>query len=316
MDLSAINYIVTIAEEKKLSTASKKLFVTSSALSQCIKKLEYELGIPIFEKINPHTFQLTAGGKIYVEAAKKILQIKEETYRKLNDVQHATRGSFNFGCSPNRGLGMLSSVFPVFHKTYPNIQINLMETNLNMIFDYIIDGSVDIGVLTPLSEEHKFINLELLDQEEIVLGVPLDHELAKQAKKNGEGSIAITDLKQLEDDDWMMTNKESMLRDMTNSIYEQAGFFPSNILLETSSTSPHINAIREGIALSFIPMPRKAELKHMRVFHLKPRQYRKLYAAYRKSYILSESQRFFIDQIREFYTTARKNELPKPSPEW
>ncbi len=173
MDLTTLHYIVTISEEKKLSKASEKLFVTSSALSQCVKKLENELGLPIFEKISSHTFQLTEGGKIYVDAAKRILEVKRAAYRELEDVQHDNRGSFVFGCSPKRGLAMLSNVFPRFYKDYPNIHIKLKEANLNTLYGSVINGAVDVAVLTPLSEDLNAVNLVSLDQEEIVLAIPV-----------------------------------------------------------------------------------------------------------------------------------------------
>lgn len=312
MDLTLLKYIVTIAEEKGLAKAAARLYVTPSALSQCIKKLEGELGIPVFEKINSHTFQLTSGGKIYVEAARRILQIKEETYLKLEDTQRSKRTSFVFGCSPRRGLAMLTQVFPPFHKRYPNVQIELKEYYLNRLLDFVIDGSVDIAVLTPLSDEHNLVNLEELDKEEIVLAVPADHPHAQafgeeRSGKNGIGTLTYADLRKFRNDNWMLSNKESMHRNLTDDILHKVGFFPERVLLETSSTTPHIAAVEAGIAVSLVPIPKKTG-PNTRLFHLEPKLYRTLYAAYRKSYILSESQRVFIDSIREYYR-SEKNDL-------
>jgi DNA-binding transcriptional LysR family regulator len=308
MDLTLLKYIVTIAEEKGLAKAAAKLYITPSALSQCIKKLEGELGIPIFEKINSHTFQLTSGGKIYVEAARKILKIKEETYLKLEDTQRSNRTSFVFGCSPRRGLAMLTKVFPPFHKKYPNVQIELKEYYLNRLLDFVIDGSVDIAVLTPLSDEHNLVELEVLDTEEIVLAIPADHpHAAALVGKNRTGTICYADLQLFAHDNWMLSNKESMHRNLTDDILKRVGFYPERVLLETSSTTPHIAAVEAGIAVSLVPVPRRPG-PNTRLLHLEPKIYRTLYAAYRKSYILSESQRDFIDSIREYYR-SEKNDL-------
>ena len=316
MDLTMLKYIVTIAEEKKLSRASEKLFITSSALSQCIKKLEGELGIPVFEKINNQTFHLTEGGRVYVEAAEEILKIKEQTYRILEDVQHANRGHFTFGCSPKRGLAMLSNIYPKFYKTYPDVKIDLQEANLNTLRDSVLNGSVDIAILTPLTEEHKLLNLEPIDQEEVVLAIPFDHPLAHLADKNGMGTIPLTDLKLFKSDNWMLANKDSMHRNLTDQLFKQAGFSPDKILLETSTTAVHLSAIEEGIAVSLVPMPRNPDEVKMIKLHLEPRPYRRLYAAYRKSYLLSKNQRYFIDLMAEFYRTARNQTLPPHRTGW
>ena len=310
MDLTALQYIVTIAEEKKLSRASERLFVTSSALSQCIKKIENELSTPLFEKVDSRTFLLTNAGKIYVDAAKEILRTKDEAYREIQDVYNMKRGKFTFGCSPKRGLAVFSNVFPVFHKEYPNIQIDLVEANLNTLYDMVLDGAIDIATITPLSKELETVGFELLDEEEIVLAIPVGHPHAPLAGKTKIGSIDLPSLNLFKDDAWVLSNKGSMHRNLTDEIFRIAGFSPGKVLLETSSTNPHLIAIEEGIAVGFIPVPRMGKSANIVQFHLKPVQHRRLYAAYRKSYRLSESQRFLIDKIREFYLTPVTKALP------
>ncbi len=310
MDVTMLRYIVTIAEEKKLARAAEKLFVTSSALSQHIKKLENDLGTPLFEKINSHTFLLTNAGEIYVQAATKILSIKEGAYREIQDELLPGRGSFVFGCSPKRGLAMLANVYPAFHKAYPRIRMDLKEANLNVLYKSVLEGSVDIAVLTPTSDEDKLMNFEFLDQEEIVLAIPVDHPQAALARGSRQGTLTLKQLQLFQEDDWMMSNKGSMLRNLTDEIMQKAGFFPEKVLLEASSTNPHIAAIEAGIAVGFIPLPRTKKKADLVVFHLEPRQYRRLYAAYRNRYRLSESQIFLIEEIRKFFASAIYTDLP------
>lgn len=310
MDLAMLNYIVTIAEERGLAAASEKLHVTTSALSQCIKKLEHQLGVPLFEKIDSRTFILTMAGKIYVDAGKRILRIQEETYREIQDVCHATRGEFAFGCSPKRGLAVFSNVFPDFYKAYPKVRINLVEASLNDLYQLVLDGTVDIATVTPLERELEAVDSELLDEEEIALGIPAHHRLAHLAMDRGEGTIRVSDLGLFKEDAWVLSNKGSMHRNFTDKVFSDADFFPRRVLLETSSTNPHLIAIEEGIAVGFVPIQKGYRNPKMTIFHLEPRRYRKLYAVYRKNYRLSESQRFLIDAIRRFYASTSKEGLP------
>lgn len=304
MDLTTLKYIVTIAEEKRLSTASQRLFITSSALSQCIKKLESDLGVALFEKADSRTFLLTMTGRIYVEAAKKILAVEEATRREIQDVCEAKRGRFTFGCSPKRGLAAFSNVFPRFHKAYPGIRVDLVEASLNELYGLLMEGAVDIAIVTPPESQLEAVRSELLDSEEILLAVPLGHPMAKLADAPGWGSIPVQQLSMLKDDSWILANKGSMHRNLTDEIFKEAGFFPGNVLLETSSTNPHLIAIEEGIAVGFVPAPRNGIDLKMALFHLEPRRYRNLYAVYRRSYCLAESEIFLIDSLKDFYATA------------
>lgn len=304
MDLTILRYIVTVAEEKRLSKASEKLFVTSAALSLCIKKVERDLGAPLFEKIDSRTFIPTNVGQIYIDAAKKILGIKEAAYREIQDVNLQKRGRFSLGVTPNRGIAVFSKIFPLFHKTFPNIKIDLRETYMNMIQDSVLAGSIDIGIVTPVDTDIPDVSHELLDQEEIVLALPKAHPLAFLAGEEGQGAIDLFKLNLFKDDEWILTNKGTMHRNLTDSIFEKSGISPSRILLETSSTDLHLTAIEEGVGIGLISMPRFAFSSKFVVLHILPSQFRKLFAIYRKNYALSESQRFLIDKFKEFYARA------------
>ncbi len=310
MDLTVPLYMTTIAEERKLAAAAEKLHVTSSALSQCVKKLENELGVSLFEKIDSRTFTLTTAGKIYVQAAREVLRIRENAYREIQDACDANRGKFAFGCSPKRGLAMFSNVFPRFHKAFPNVKIDLVEANLNNLFEQILDGSIDLAVVTPRDRELELVNSELLDQEEIFFALPAVHPRARRLTVSGDGTVRIPELSAFKDDHWVLSNKGSMHRNLTDEIFKEAGFWPGNVLLETSSTNPHLIAIEEGIAVGFVPVPRGTGYAGIALLHLEPKKYRRLYAVYRRNYRLSESQRFLVDSIREFYTASGQENLP------
>ena len=63
MELQQIRYILAIAEEKNITKAAEKLFVSQSALSQQLLKLEQELGTPLFER-SGRILELTEAGRI------------------------------------------------------------------------------------------------------------------------------------------------------------------------------------------------------------------------------------------------------------
>lgn len=201
---------------------------------------------------------------------------------------------------------MLAHIFPFFYKAYPNVQINLLEAYLNMQYDMVINGQVDLAVLTPLDENLQNVNMELLDREEIMLAVPASHPLISTLpNKNNELYVPLTDLSKFASDNWIVTSHATMLRNLTDDIFAHAGFYPKRILLESSSTDPHYTAINEGIAVCLVPKPSEAKLTSTVFCHLEPRQYRNLYAIYRKSYTLSVAQQYFISLMKGYYSSSR-----------
>ena len=91
MDTRQIEYILQIAEENNITKAAEKLFITQSALNQQLLKLERELGTPLFQRTK-NKWCLTDAGRIYVEGARKMMQIKKDTYNQLYDVSLLRKG--------------------------------------------------------------------------------------------------------------------------------------------------------------------------------------------------------------------------------
>ena len=65
MDTKLIEYIIAIAEEKSLSKAAERLYLSQPALSQRLKKLEDELGTQLFTR-ERDGLTLTDAGRIYI----------------------------------------------------------------------------------------------------------------------------------------------------------------------------------------------------------------------------------------------------------
>ena len=74
MDTRIAEYMITIQEERSLTKAASRLFITQSALNQQLKKLEQELGMPLFQR-GKQGLTLTDAGKIYIAGARAFLPV-------------------------------------------------------------------------------------------------------------------------------------------------------------------------------------------------------------------------------------------------
>ena len=107
MNLKEIEYIVKIAEERNVTRAAKKLFLTPSALNQQLLHLEREIGTPLFFRSRTG-WSPTEAGEVYLSAAREMLRLKRETYHRLQDITDAKKGSLSIGFPPERGAQYLS----------------------------------------------------------------------------------------------------------------------------------------------------------------------------------------------------------------
>lgn len=155
MNLKEIEYIVKIAEEQNVTHAAEKLFITPSALNQQLLHLEREIGTPLFFR-SRNGWQPTEAGAIYLSAARELLNIKRETYHRLQDIVEKKKGSLSVGFPPERGSSMFTHVYPAFHQEYPEITINVYEASVHKQQQMISKGQLDIGFVT-LCEDRKSV---------------------------------------------------------------------------------------------------------------------------------------------------------------
>ena len=304
MDMHQLEYVLSIAENGNLSKAAEKLFISPSALSQHISKLEGELHTPLFER-NRRVWRLTYAGTVYVNAAQEILKIRKNALSRISDIAENKTGHFTVGITLGRGTETFSAVFPQFKKVYNNINIGLFEGNVLEICEKISAGEVDIGFLT---SGHVYPNVKsrLLLKEEILLALPKTHLLAPLAEKAPEGGFAELDVRELKDEEFLLAGKETTLRVLENRIFEKAGFTPK-IAFETPSLLTLEILSKSGFGPSFLPRFYVSKTPDAVFFRLCPRAYWDLVVSYAADRYLTNAQEYLISLVKDFYNASQNN---------
>ena len=115
MDTRQMEYIIQISEERSITKAAEKLFITQSALNQQLQKLEKELGLPLFVRTRSD-WHLTPAGEIYINTARQILNLKKDAYSQIQDLKESGNRRISLGLIPERGVNMFTAIYPEFHR--------------------------------------------------------------------------------------------------------------------------------------------------------------------------------------------------------
>ena len=126
MDLKQIEYIVKIAETGSITRAAEQLFITQSALNQQLLKLEQQLGIKLFVR-HKHDMTPTSAGRVYLEYGENMIREKREAYNIIHDMAQSSLGDLRLTFSRERGIDMLVSTYPQFHRKFPGITLRPHE---------------------------------------------------------------------------------------------------------------------------------------------------------------------------------------------
>ena len=90
MDVKYLEYVLETAKQKSITRAAEVLYISQSALSQYIQRLEQDVGAPLFVR-NRGEMTLTAAGELYIEAAQSVISIREQLYANIAALRDAGR---------------------------------------------------------------------------------------------------------------------------------------------------------------------------------------------------------------------------------
>lgn len=299
MDFRQLEYVITIARERTLLAAAEKLFLSPSALSQHIAKLEDELDTPLFKRTK-RGWLPTRAGEIYIDMANSILDQKKRAYLRISDIADNRIGHFTVGVTAGRGTMMFSRIFPQFKEAYPNVEVGLFEGTVLEITKMIAAGKVDVGFLSGM---HDYPNVITRKQatEEIVLVVPRSHPLAQLAEDAPEGDFATVDLLAFQNDEFLLAGEGTTIRTLEDRIFAQAGFTPK-VAFETPSLLTLNMLSKGGYGLSFLPRFYADDTSNAVYFRTEPSASWELMAAYRRDHYVTKAEEMMIQLVTDYYT--------------
>ncbi len=169
--------VLQVAEDGTFSAAAKHLYISQPSLSQCIKKVETELGVRLFDR-SQTPLALTTAGEIYVRQAKEILRIRQALVQEVADLSELRTGSLTIGSSRTRSACFLIDPLVAFHRQYPGIQLAIKEAPVRTLEEYAAAGTVDFALLYGSSLRADFDSVELC-RERTMLALPKSHPLAR-----------------------------------------------------------------------------------------------------------------------------------------
>lgn len=297
MNTKQLEYILKIAEERNITRAAEKLFISQPALNKHLLLLEKELGIKIFYRTRSDWYP-TDAGKLYLANAEKMIEIKKETYRKIGDMVSGRIGELSVGFTPGRGSAMFSYVYPQFYKQYPDIIVTPHELSVRRQQTLIARGQLDLGFLT-LCDHHRTNDEYLpLKKEEIFLAMPKKHPLSRFEDPDTFSTLDITSVQH---EPFVLMYKESTIRLLVDDIFERAGFEPQ-VLFETSSTNTILTMIRSSLCCGLIPYYYvKDRPEGIACFSLPSHPSWDIVVSYQKGSYLTKAAKYFIKLAREYW---------------
>lgn len=178
-ELRQLHYFTTLAEDLHFSRAAQRVYISQSALSQQISRLETALGVRLFDR-DKHRVQLTPAGRVFLEGATRTLAAAREAERTLAEFgPDPAAGRLRVGY---REYGFSTVVLPAFTRVlakHPGAQLERVDLGIGQLIPALLEGGIDLGIgLLPLT--HHGIQSERIRSGYWVAVLPGKHRLARK----------------------------------------------------------------------------------------------------------------------------------------
>ncbi len=250
MNSREFEYILAIAEEKSLSRAAERLFITQPALSLFLSRFEEQLKVQLFTR-TPKGMVPTYVGEQYLSYAKRAMALEHSFDQELCSIQKERKGRLRIGTSPHIGSLVLPSTLSEFQQLYENIEVSLKEGTSHELESLLENGSVDL-VLTHLPLFNRNLAYTPIMKDPYVMVLSGDHPLNACLYTKESGNTPYIDVRNAANEDFILAFPNQRVRQIQDRILERAGITPK-IRFETSSVQTSLRFASFGLGVTFMP---------------------------------------------------------------
>ena len=170
--------VLAVVREGSFTAAAKSLFITQPTLSHQIRQIEEQLGSPIFVR-SKTAIELTPAGHVYVQAARRILQIETQMNEALGALSGTSEGILRLGLPAQRADELLPQVLTDFYALYPNVRIEALTAQQQELERMLLGGELHMTLLSGEADNPQ-LEYQLIASDEVVLLASKKTELAQR----------------------------------------------------------------------------------------------------------------------------------------
>jgi LysR family transcriptional regulator, transcription activator of glutamate synthase operon len=298
MEVHQLVYFESVSRHLHFTRAAEELNVAQPSVSQQIRKLEAELGAPLFHRMKRRV-TLTEAGQTFLPHARAVLQRLDEARFEVQELTGLRKGSLAVGAPPSVGTHLLPRALAAFSERHPGISLAFREAGSRTLLSLLEDGELDLAVvIQPI--RHPALETMPLLEEELLLAVPRQHALA-----TGSRRIRLT---QLRDEPFVLLREGAYdLREQTLAACRRAGFEP-RVALDGGEMDSMLRFVAAGIGLAILPEMVVGDVDardgSVAVRRLLPRLSRSLVIARRRDRYFSAAAREFATLLGDAATAA------------
>jgi DNA-binding transcriptional LysR family regulator len=253
IDLVALDALRAVDAHGSVVAAADALGFTPSAVSQQIKRLEKQTGVPLLERVGRGVL-LTRHGRHLVDRGTRLLDGLEELQSGLHRQAGTVAGHLRLLAFSTAVRGLVAPALPAVLAAHPGLRVTLTEREPAESIAAVAAGQGDLALVHTYGDiklpfpDHLTRTVIGRDTADVIVGRA--HPLA------GRAFVTPRDLA---DEDWVATAEGTICRQWLHRMYDGSGHQPriAHVSMEFES---HLALVRAGLAVALIPRLGRAPL--------------------------------------------------------
>jgi DNA-binding transcriptional LysR family regulator len=186
IELRLLRYFAVVAEELHVGHAAARLYISQPALSQQIRVLEDQVGLPLFVR-HPRGVALTEAGEALLREARDVLERSERLERTVEDLRRGATESLRIAVPPGAPSTLLPELLAPLRVQRPDASVEVQELTTPEQLEALHAGSIDLGLVREPVDDSRLARRSLL-VEPLGVCLPAGHALADRE------SLSLADL--------------------------------------------------------------------------------------------------------------------------
>lgn len=293
LDLRQLEYFCALARTGSFTRAAEEMGVAQPSLSEQIKRLEQNLGGPLFDRL-ARGVELTPVGAALLPRARALLEDAAGLLQILESLREGICGDLRVGAIPTVLPYFLAPFLRQFVDAYPEVNLQLREATTPELIEQVQEGVLDLAVLSLPVDRPGLVRSELF-REPLYLAVPDSHPLANSAR---------LDLADIGGERLLVLKEGHCLRDEALTVCHRAkAKFTSQF--EADQFASIFSLIGSGFGLSIVPEMARGHALGCRLVPLKQKASRRIGFIRLERHFVSKPMEAFIRFLRDLAIARR-----------
>lgn len=141
-----LDYLIVLAEEKNLTRAAARLFLSQPALTAYLNRLESDLGVKLFDR-SKTPVELTRAGSMYITEMERMRNRRMQLYNDLRHLQVPPERSLAIAIGRNRGGIWLPRILPGVYEKFPDAHLSIVEDRDDNMAENVARQIIDVAIM-------------------------------------------------------------------------------------------------------------------------------------------------------------------------